>query len=248
MLRSWGDCGRNSVNVTLLRSGAFRSRNWWEELNVTVQIAEIVDLQTYQSQQILNVFHFLDEDGVADIATLASTYISDVLPLMQPIQSTSLQHSEVRYRRVYPDASLMHSTTTGLPVAGSYNTGDLLPSFYAGSVKWNLGDTTVLSGGFTGHIKRGGARVGGQMEGMVDSAGYNSPVTLAYRAWIEELLLPGTGPWELVVCSFLIGNHIPHGPARARSSTVTSYCPVVSGSDPSPSTQNSRKVLRGRSF
>lgn len=213
---------------------------------MTAQIAEIVDVQEQAGQEIQNVYHYVDPTGVADIAVLLSDYVADVLPLVRPLQHTSLSHTALRYRKVYPATTLMLEYTTGLPVAGT-DASDALASADAASFKWTLGNpTVVLSGGFTGHIKRGGTRLGGFSEGNASGNSCGAGFITAAAAWFAELKDPGTDAWQLCVASFLIGNHVPHGAPRARSQTVTSYTIVTGSSAPAPSTQNSRKVLRGR--
>jgi len=206
---------------------------------VTAQVAQIIDVQLFGGQEILNVYHFVDTSGVASIPTLVSTYISDVVPLMADLQSVRCTHTGIRYRQVYPTAALQHTTFISPPTAGADSANQDLASCDALSIAWDLGDTVVLAGGFTGHLKRGGTRIGGSTEGFVNGDTCPSAAITAAATFVTELLLPGTGPWQLVVASFLDG-------ARARQPTVQSYAIVDGGSAPSPSTQNTRKVLRGR--
>lgn len=213
---------------------------------MTVQIVELVDVQVQASEEVLNVLHYVDEDGVADPAVLLADYVTSVLPLSRPLQSAALQHTQLRWRFVYPTASLQLAYSTGLPISGT-DAGELLANCDAASAAWVLSNPTVtLSGGFTGHIMRGGIRLPGMTESMVSGNTMVSGLVAAWRTWSVQLFQPGTDPWKLAVCSFLIGNHVRHGPPRARSHTVTSYTIVGGTTDPAPSTQNSRKILRGR--
>lgn len=206
---------------------------------MTTQVAEIVDVQHYAGQEMLNVYHFVDTSGVASIPTLVSTYISDVIPLMVGVQSSDLSHDAIRYRQVYPAATLTLTQAISPAIAGADSTGDNLASCDALSGAWTLGATVVLAGGFTGHIKRGGTRTAGVRENLVVGDVTTSACNTSWAAWVAELLLPGTGPWQLCVASFLNG-------ARVRQTTVQSYALVTGSSLPAPSTQNTRKVLRGR--
>jgi hypothetical protein len=215
-------------------------------------IVELVDQQTIAGEEVLNVFHFVDPDGVGDPAVLLESYVTDVLPLARPIQSTGLSHNNIRWRTVFPADSLMLDYGTGLPVVGS-DAGEPLANCDAASFKWILTNpTVVLAGGFTGHLKRGGCRLAGPTEGAVVGNACSAGFIVNARAWSNELLVPGGGAFQLAVCSFLIGDPVPdpdhphrHLP-RARSHTVTSYTIVGTASDPAPSTQNTRKILRGR--
>lgn len=212
---------------------------------MTVKILELVDQQLYQGQAIENVFHFVDVDGVADPHAFLPVYVSDVLPLVRQMQHTGCQHTNIRWRLVYPATTLMLDYATGLPVAGA-DANTPAPSTSALSFKWLLSNpTVVLSGGFAGHIRRGGARIGGVCDtAFVGNAVESAHITLG-RAWSEEMLSPGADAWQLAVVSFLIGNHVRGGPPRLRSETATSYTIVGSSTDPAPSTQNTRKFLRG---
>lgn len=213
---------------------------------MTAKIIEIADVQVLAGQQVLNVFHFVDPTGVGDPAVLLSDYVTSVLPTAQPIQSTALAHTTLRWRQVYPTTTLTLDYSTGLPVAGT-DAAEPLASCDAASFQWILSNpTVVLAGGFTGHIKRGGARLAGFTETMVVGNACAPAIMTAAAAWFAALKQPGgSDAFQLCVASFLIGNPVPHVP-RARSETVTAYTIVGSSSQPAPSTQNSRKVLRGR--
>lgn len=208
---------------------------------MTAQIYKIADVQTYHSQQVLNVTHWYDSAGTGDPLALCAAYVSSIIGAMRPVQNTSLQHIALIYKLVYPTAGLQHTYTAGLVVAGTYATGDELPSFFAGSVANVISDTVWLVGSSSKHIKRSGYRICGQSEGMVDSAGYNSPVTSSYRSLGSALETTLATNYNYVVASYL-------DPARARHDTVQAYALVTGHSDVSESTQNTRKYLRGRSF
>jgi hypothetical protein len=218
---------------------------------MAVKIMQLIDQQTFQGQAIENVFHFVDEDGVADMNAFPAIYVADVLPLITPAQQVGCVHVNIRYRQVYPTATLFLDHPISPTVAGG-DPGDPEPSSVAASVKWLLGNpTVVLAGGFTGHIKRGGARIGGV------SNSFSSGNTIApehvplYAAWAAELRSPGSDTWQLCVASYLLGNPVApvppatHAVPRDRSETVTAYTIVTGASAPAPSTQNTRKFLRG---
>lgn len=203
------------------------------------RVIEIVDVQTFLSQQLLNVYHFVDPAGTGSEATLVTTYITDVLPLMRLVQQTGLVHNTIKHREVYPTVGLLLDETIPGGIAGNDGNpaGD---SFDALSVKWILGSgTVVLQGGFTGHIKRGGTRIGGISDAATAGNAVDAGHILTCNAFTTELILPGTGPYMLCVASFLDG-------ARVRQPAVQSYALVTEASDPGASTQNSRKFLRGR--
>lgn len=206
---------------------------------MTALVVEIVDVQDFAGQQVLNVFHFVDPSGVGDPAVLLSDYVSDVLPLMKVLQDDTLTHTTLRWRTVFPTASLQLEYTTGLPVAGT-DPGVALASCVAASFKWILGSGTVnLVGGTLPHIKRGGARIAALDEGNVTGNFTDSLYNTAAAAFVAELLNPGTDAFQLCVVSFL-------NSSRVRQHTAQQYALVTGSPVPAVSTQNTRKILRGR--
>lgn len=208
-------------------------------------VYELVDVQQLFSQNIENVFHFVDPAGSTDVEGLVDNYVDDVLPLVVQLQTNQLSHVAIRYRQVYPAATLMLERAL-VPSVDGVETGDALATCDAMSGKWILGNPTVnLTGGSYPHIKRGGVRLGGPTEGNVIGNGVVAGYVTAWGTWVAELRNPGTGVFVLCVASFL-GPGAPG--ARVRQHTATQYAVPTAGSAPSPSTQNSRKFLRGRSF
>jgi hypothetical protein len=203
------------------------------------QVAEIIDVQNLAGQEILNVFHFVDTTGAAEILDLVADFATDYVASVKGLQNEAVSHTGIRYRIVAPTAELTQEYTAGYPYTGEL-TDAVLASCDAWSMKWNLGSTVVLAGGFTGHLKRGGMRLGGIGESQVAGNTVPSPFTTDWTGTTWPLLAnPGETDWNLCVASFLDG-------ARARQHTVQAYALVTGTSVPSPSTQNTRKVLRGR--
>lgn len=210
-----------------------------KEHDMPAKIIQLIDVQSYLSQEVLNVFHFVDPTGVGDEDVLVSDYVSDVIPLVTGFQNDQLTHVAIRHRQVYPTAELTQEFAIVPPLAGSATGTEPLASADALSFKWTLGATVILAGGFTGHIKRGGARTSGAYEAQVTGNTVNPAIFAGCAAWVAELRNPGTDAFLLCVASYLDA-------ARVRQETVQAYCLVSGGSAPGISTQNSRKVLRGR--
>lgn len=203
------------------------------------QIAEIQDVQVYLGQQFLNVSHWLDTTGALDVEDLVTDYVANIVPLVKAFQSTLLTHTAIRHRHVYPAADLTLETPISPPIAGT-NGNTPADSYMAYSFKYQPASTsTILAGGFTGHIKRAGCRVGGITLSDTGENTVPSGDVTAARAWSNEMLTAQGGGWLLIVASFLDG-------ARARHDTVQAYSLITAISDPGASTQNTRKVLRGR--
>lgn len=209
---------------------------------MVAQVAEIIDVQTYDLQQTLNVFHYVDTAGTAVLTDLVDAYQENAIPLMIALQHSGLSHTAIRYRDVFPTATLMQERAITPAITGTEG-GEGLASFFAASAKWALPDPTVnLIGGTLPHIRRGGVRVGGQAESQVGNLDYISDFVTAFALWVATLIDPvGDGSWQLAVVSFLGG-----GSPRPRESTATQYALVGGASAPSPSTQSTRKILRGR--
>lgn len=208
---------------------------------MAVQIAELIDVQIQAGQQVLNVYHYLDSSGTLALTDLLDKYTSDVLPAVINIQDSQIAHTALRYRQVWPNATLMLERSIG-PTAGIASSTGIFSSETAYSFKYALPNSTVvLAGGFTGHIKRGGCRIGGVPKGSVTNDVVASGTVTVAATWAGKLIAPAAGGWVLVVASFLNGS-------RVRQHTVQAYSQVGSLSAPSVSTQNTRKVLRGRTF
>lgn len=206
---------------------------------MAAKVIQIVDVQSLFGQEILNVFHFVDPSGVGDPLVLCSDYVAHVIPAIKIAQVTGLTHTALRWREVYPTAGLTATYTTGLPIAG-LNGGAAADSATAWSVQFLLGATVVLQGGFTGHLKRSGCRIGGaDASNMSGNSLPGSGILTAFSSWATNILNPGTDAFLLCVASYLDG-------ARVRQPEVQSYALISSASAPSYSTQNTRKVLRGR--
>lgn len=215
---------------------------------MAIQIVQIVDLQSYAGQQIENVTHWLDTTGALDPTALLTDYKANIIAAMKAVQHTSLTHTALKYRQVYPAAALQQESVISPAVAGT-DGNDPAASFVAYSLKFTLSTATVvLSGGFTGHIKRGGMRIGGVTNDATEQAGVSAGVITSVATLGTRLTTAQGGGFVLVIASYLIGNKVLGGPPRARSHTVTSYALVTGVSAPGASTQNTRKVLRGRTF
>jgi hypothetical protein len=206
---------------------------------VPAQVVQLIDVQILYTQEVLNVFHYVNLDGAAEIAALEAAFPTEYIASVKAIQTGQLFHTGLRTRRVYPTADLVHETIYAAPVEGT-DVSDALASCDALSMKWALGPTVVLQGGFAGHLKRGGMRLPGAAEDMVTQNSCTTAVVADWAASFLDLSDPvDDGSWLLCVASYLDG-------ARVRQPQVQSYSIVLGSSAPSPSTQNTRKVLRGR--
>jgi hypothetical protein len=208
---------------------------------MAARVVELIDVQDYAGTQVLNTLHYVDPAGTGDPAQLVNDYIAHVVPLLITAQHPVIRHTMIRHRVIYPTVDLMLESSI-TPAAVGTAAGDALPSFSAMSIKHVLGaGTVVLQGGFTGHIRRGGVRWGGISENDFTGNGVPAGTIAGWAAIMAEVRNPGEGAFELAVVSFLDGS-------RTRRAAAQAYALVTANSDPSPSTQNTRKVLRGRSF
>lgn len=211
---------------------------------MAAQVIELILHSMLFGQECLNRLHYVDTTGVADPAVLRSDFINDVIPTMRSLVTSQLTFTRVDSRKVYPTADLVVEQNIQPAIAGANTSGDPLPSYAAASAKWAIGATVVLAGGFTGHIKKGGMRLPGMTEDHFSGNGLSGSFATDWATMFAELKDPGTDAFLLCVASYLSGNSKP----RPRQQTVQAYALVTGSSDPSPSTQNSRKVLRGRTF
>jgi hypothetical protein len=208
---------------------------------VATQVAEIIDVQDLGGQQVLNVYHYVDTSGALTVATLLTAFETDVLPKETAFQEASIVHNSLRYRIVTGSPSLMQEKFITPQPGQAASSGYFTPET-AFSFKFGLPlPTVILAGGFTGHIKRGGCRIAGIPKGAIVSNVVASGNLAVCATWATSLIAPSGGGWVLCVASFLNG-------ARARQHAVQAYAVVGSVSAPGASTQNTRKVLRGRTF
>lgn len=206
---------------------------------MATQVAEIVDVQTFLSQELLNVTHWVDTTGALDIEDLVDDYIANVVPDLAGCQADGVLHTAIRFRIVTAPPTLILERPISPPVAGA-NGGTSANSYDALSIKWTLGGGTVdLVGGPLPHIKRGGQRIGGINDLAATENSVSAGTITVVRTYTNTLLTAQGGGWLLCVASFLDA-------ARARQSDVRAYALVTAASDPGASTQSSRKFLRGR--
>lgn len=208
---------------------------------MVAQVVELIDVQEQSGEQALNVFHYVDPTGTLDVADLLNDYVSGPLATVVGIQDSQIIHTLIRYRFVYPTATLMleHAIT---PTPGVATSSGIFSPESAFSFKFILGSGTVnLVGGSLPHIKRGGCRLGGVPKGSIVNNVVSSGTVTVAAGWSTDLIAPESDGWQLCVASFL-------NAARVRQHTVQQYALVTGMSAPGASTQNTRKVLRGRSF
>jgi hypothetical protein len=201
-------------------------------------IWEVVDRQVLASEACLNVFHFLDSSGVNPVTDLLDDLIARYIPAAAALQHSSLVHQDLLYRQVYPSQQLQHTYSVGLPIAGSLSGSDVAANAFALSMAWLIGSTTNLGGGSPPYLKRGGMRLPGPTEGDLAGNTCGPSVVSAWAAAFATLTPVAGGDFEFIVASFL-------NAGRVRQHTVQQYAPVLGTSAPAPSTQNTRKILRG---
>jgi hypothetical protein len=209
-----------------------------EEHNVANVIWEVVDRQVLASEACLNVFHFLDTTGVNPVTDLLDDLIANYIPAAAGLQHVSLTHQDLLYRQVYPTQQLQHTYSVGLPIAGALSGSDAAANAYALSMAWLIGATVNLGAGSPPYLKRGGMRLPGPTEGDLSGNTVPGSVVSAWLTAFGTLTPVAGGDFTFIVASFL-------NAGRVRQHTVQQYAPVLGTSSPAPSTQNSRKILRG---
>lgn len=124
-------------------------------------VYELVDHQTFQGKEVLNVYYYRNVNLLDTADNLAQYYIDQVLPLMLPLQISDLVHTSVSARNLFNDADVAE-----IPIseAGTGATGEAegMPAF-------NAYTFTLYGAGST--TRPGGKRVSGMWEGgNVDGA------------------------------------------------------------------------------
>jgi hypothetical protein len=204
---------------------------------VAGKVVELLDVQSLNSQLVLNKYHFWDEDGLADEADLRGLWISDVLPTTQAFQSGYLFHVGVNTRQVAPTELLVHEQSIVPAVSGLLG-GETLPGSVTYSIKWFLGGTTDVNGGGVGfHIKRGGKHLPGPTAGAQgDNGVYDGTQDAHIATFIAALLSLSSSNWQL--CVFTPEETTP-------VARVAAIALVSGGIVKGFGTQVSRKIGRG---
>ncbi len=127
---------------------------------LTAGLYEVVLEQSYLSQKILNVFHYVNALGSDDLQTeCGDAFDQDLLPQIAIIQSTSLSYSNIKVANLtgdLADANIAPTTPLGL-VSGSDVT-----TFVAAPFRYNrlTKDTRNGAKRFTGMIEENLVTVG----------------------------------------------------------------------------------------
>jgi hypothetical protein len=115
----------------------------------TGDVYEVIDVQTQEGQQILNVYFYYQALPLVPLSgTIAQALAEDwadlFIPLLVDFQVDTLVHEEVRCRNLF-DEDDVGITITG--DAGSNETSEALPTFLAVGMKFNHDKPSVRPGG-----------------------------------------------------------------------------------------------------
>jgi hypothetical protein len=201
------------------------------------KVVELLDVQSLNSQLVLNKYHFWNEDGLADVADLRGLWKSDILPTTQSFQSGYLFHVGVNTRVVAPTPLLVQEETVVPAISGLLG-GETLPGSVTYSIKWFLAGTTDVNGGGVGfHIKRGGKHLPGPTAGAQgDSGVYDGSQDAHIQTFIAALLGLSSSNWQL--CVFTPAETVP-------VARVAAISLVTGGTVKGFGTQVTRKIGRG---
>jgi hypothetical protein len=222
---------------------------------MATRIVELLDVQLNAGQEMLTRYHFQTVDDAALEADLVDSYITDPMPILATSQNQALAHVSIRHRLVYPTAELVAETPISPPLSGGDAT-DPAPPNATYSLKWTLGPTVHLGTDAGKHISKGGKHLPGVSMSQMDADALTpGPFNAAIANWVTHLRDMTAGTWNLVVVSFEVTPSHMVDTTTTRTITkavvspiVTKYAPVTGASVPSVSTQNTRKVLRGRTY
>lgn len=209
---------------------------------MVAKVVELVDVQQLRGQEVLTRYHYFDADGVADPAVLVADYITDVVPKFAAFQIPAIVHTAIRYRTVYPAVGLQREVGISPAYVGQWPDTQPVPSFVSYSIKWQISDTVYFTAS-TKHINRGGKHLPGVPGAgiAVETDLVGGDIQALINTWFAEVKDPGTDPWQLIVA---------HAPATINKvPQVIQYYATVTGQSPaSIGTQNTRKVIRGRTY
>lgn len=201
-------------------------------------ILQIIDVQTFLSSRVLNVYFYRVETlgASVDYQNLSDAFQLQVRDIVRNIQVSSLTHDSVIIKNLSNGVDIFEEADQ---VAGdTVVTGDPLASFYA------LGYRLVRSTAATRH---GAKRIAGIPEGAVTG---NSITAISTQNTAIEAALGGVvevdagGDFDFVLQPVIVGRY-PQGDPNAGQLDLTNVNDVASAQFIRVTTQNSRKLGRG---
>lgn len=150
-------------------------------------VYEVIDVQTLQDQEILNVYFYRQEGAFVPLSgtiaqALADEFVETVLPDLANPQTVELLHTEVRVRNLFDPID--QGTAVAGVNGGRADSPDFLPSFNAWGFTLNHDNASV---------RPGGKRIAGVAEATQDDGIPNGTGVSSLNVAAAAMAAPITG-------------------------------------------------------
>jgi hypothetical protein len=147
-----------------------------------LDIYELIDVQNNNGQECLNVYFYRRDSIVGtgtDADALLTNWATNVLPLVQAVQNTSVLHTALRVRNLFDEEDV---STLGIAEAGTVTNADEAPIFNAVNVKLDTNN---------GAVRPGSKRYTGLDESWISNGVLaGTPAITNYTNLVDELITP----------------------------------------------------------
>lgn len=205
------------------------------------EILKLVDVQSYDGQQILNVYHFRANTNISPSSgNAAQKWWDFVKATLRPLQISQLTHQYVTLESLDGDKTFYHYDIPSGERVGTYATsGDAEAAFVA--YPFRLTTNSRL-------VRPGSKRICGVSEGATDPLGVLSAGVLALMNALGAIMIQTVPILPLNVESMdpvIVG--FPHPATAHRPARLAREITLITGYNLPPvvTTQNTRKRGRG---
>lgn len=201
-------------------------------------IIQITDVQSFLSQQLLNVYFYrvVSFEAQVTLQDIAQQFETLGMAVVADVQSTSVLHSMAIVKNLSNGIDIFEEPAN---IPGERTTAENMPSFVA------LGFRLIRSSGTTRH---GSKRIGGIAEeatsGNTIVAGYSTYLTNVTNFMGGHLLRTGTVDEDFDLEPVIVGR-IPVGSVGAGELNLSVINPVSSAQYIRVTTQTTRRAGRG---
>lgn len=211
-----------------------------------IGILQVTSVGSLSGQQMLNRWHFYNEDDTAPVAGTLTAFIESVLTPYAGGMSNQLSFTELLYRVITDPLSTQNSQFI-LPALVGAETTDPAVSFTTATVRWQIGVTAILTAEDPQRrIHRGSKHLGGLIDGYLINNSLSAGCITAAGAVASGYLGLAEDGWLPCVAGF---EKIPvprPKPLPAHYTVPNKYAPILAFTvNAMAGSQVSRKVGHG---
>ena len=200
-------------------------------------IVQLTDVQTYLTQQVLNVYYWRVDslEALTDLNDIAEVFSTYYIGAIDDIQSTGIVHTRAIVKNLTNGVDIHEEVYS---IAGTA-TGDNLASFYASAFRLVRSNLTT---------RHGQKRIGGIPEGHVNGNAITAGIAAAYAAVAtvlgSQFVRTGTVDHDFSLTPVIVGR-IPTGSPGAGQLDLSIINPISSAQFIRVTTQTTRREGRG---